>query len=139
SLIFITTMTVHTIVQIITLGLDGGFTYYFFNMSILIVFTKWKPIYKMIGIMLEIVSFVVVFIIAINSSPLTSIDLTMTVILHIMNLLLNIAAVANSAHHYLLIATKAQKNLIEYAQTDFLTKLPNRAAFQHYTENLQKK
>lgn len=137
SLIFITTMTIHTIVQVIILGLDGGFTYYFFNMSILIVFTKWKSIYKMLGVFLEITAFISVSIYALNNFPLTTIDLTMTIILHIMNLLLNIAGVANSANHYLLIAKKAQINLLEFAQTDYLTKLPNRAAFQHFTDKLK--
>src|SRR5690606_24865107 len=88
SLVFIAAMTVHTIVQVIILGLDGGFTYYFFNMSILIVFTKWKSLYKLLGVFIEVSAFIAVTIYALNVQPLTSIDLTMTIILHIMNLLL---------------------------------------------------
>src|SRR5690606_37946357 len=71
SFIFITTISIHSLILVIILGLSAGFTYYFFNMCVLIVFTRWQPIFKLIAIILEIIAFISVSIYAYNALPIT--------------------------------------------------------------------
>ena len=48
SFLFILTITLLGVIQVLLFGLNSGFMYYFFNMSVLIVYTKWPKKLKLI-------------------------------------------------------------------------------------------
>lgn len=136
SWLFILTMTFGTVLNSIIFGFGGGFAFYFFNISVLIVFTLWKGLTKFIAIIIEVSLFIILAIYQVYNAPITLLTTNMTIVFLILNITLNIAGVANSSYVYLKIATSAQKDLRKFAETDFLTTLPNRGAFHHYISQL---
>lgn len=134
AFLFIATITALGVIQVLLFGLASGFMYYFFNMSVLIVYTKWRPSLKLVGIVIQIILFVFTFIYAINNPPFYPLSNAWIIFFHILNVFLNITGVANSAYYYIRIANDAQKTLSQLARTDYLTGVNNRVAFDDYIE-----
>lgn len=132
SLVFIVAISLFAGMLSIFLGLETGFQYLFLSMSLLIVFSKWPNVLKIIAIVLEGLLFLFVAIHLFYMGPLHTIGTTYTLIFLIFNIVANILAVARIAYHYLKIARRAESTLKEFAETDFLTKLPNRAGFHSF-------
>ena len=134
ALLFIGVITALGVLQVLLFGLTSGFMYYFFNMSVLIVYTKWRPSLKFIGVLIEIILFGVTFIYAIYNAPFYPLELGWIIFFHTINFVLNITGVANSAYYYIRIAQDAQKTLSLLATTDYLTGVNNRVAFDQYMQ-----
>ena len=134
AFLFILTITTLGVTQVLLFGLASGFMYYFFNMSVLIVYTKWKPSLKLVGVLAQIGLFGLTFAYAITNPPLYPLDLGWIVFLHSLNFILNIIGVANSAYYYIRIASDAQKALSKLANTDYLTGVNNRVAFDAFLQ-----
>lgn len=134
AFLFILTITALGVVQVLLFGLNSGFMYYFFNMSVLIVYTKWRPSLKLIGVITQVVLFVLTFIYAINNPPFYPLAMGWLIFFHILNFVLNITGVANSAYYYIRIANDAQKTLSTLASTDYLTGVNNRVAFDTFMQ-----
>ncbi len=126
SLLFIFVITAQSIAHTIILGLGIGFTYYFFNMSILIVFTNWSNKAKLIGVMMEAFALILVFFVAIDRAPIVVLEPLSRNIFHSLNVIFNISGVAHSAYLYMNLANSARLQLEDIANTDYLTKLYNR-------------
>ena len=134
AFLFILTITALGVVQVLLFGLNSGFMYYFFNMSVLIVYTKWRPSLKLVGVITQVVLFVLTFIYAINNPPFYPLAMGWLIFFHILNFVLNITGVANSAYYYIRIANDAQKILSTLASTDYLTGVNNRVAFDAFMQ-----
>ncbi|MCU0104931.1 GGDEF domain-containing protein [Acholeplasma vituli] len=132
SFLFILTITLLGVIQVLLFGLNSGFMYYFFNMSVLIVYTKWPKRLKLLGVIMEIVFFLGTFLYAIGNPPIHPLTDNWITFLHILNFLLNITGVANSAYYYIRIASDAQQALSKLAATDYLTGVNNRISFDAY-------
>lgn len=134
SFLFILTITLLGVVQVMLFGLNSGFMYYFFNMSVLIVYTKWHPKLKFLGVVIQVILFLGTFLFAIQNGPLYPLSTGWLIFLHILNFILNITGVANSAYYYIRIASDAQKSLSKLASTDYLTGVHNRVSFDSYMQ-----
>lgn len=132
AFLFILTISALGVTQVLLFGLNSGFMYYLFNMSVLIVYTKWPRKLKFLGVFLEAFVFMGTFLYAIQNPPLYPLSDGWIMFLHMLNLLLNISGVANSAYYYIQIASDAQKALSNLASTDYLTGVNNRVSFDSY-------
>lgn len=132
SLIFITTVAFTAFLQIHEFGLRTGFQYFYLNLSGLVMFTNWKPWQKAAGTMLLVSSFVLSFQLNYQATPPVELSYFWVFFLHTVNILLNVAGVANSAHYYITITKKAHQTLTDLAMKDYLTGLMNRTSFDHF-------
>ena len=139
SLIFILTITASSIISFYILGPGAGFSFYFFNLSVLIVFTNWKKEYKLVGIILEIIIFMISILIQNQINPLIVSSPSYLTHLQVINALFNIAGVANSSYYYLKIAKAYHMDILQLANTDQLTSLANRNSFVNYYDEIKKK
>ncbi len=137
STIYLTNLTFQAIFNSLAFGTKAGFVFYFFNMAVLIIYTNWKGLYKLLTIGGQTALFLALSIYSLYVPPLHNLSITYTIIFFIINIILNIIGVAHSAHFYLVIARKAQADLRLYAITDYLTGLPNRNAFIHFIRGLK--
>ncbi|NLN79953.1 MAG: GGDEF domain-containing protein [Erysipelotrichia bacterium] len=137
SLIFISAISALAATFTLMLGLESGFQYLFLSMSLLIVFAKWDNVWKIIAIIFEAAIFLAVVIYVFYQGAFMSIDSLYLLSFLIFNIITNILAVTRIAYHYLTIARKAENTLTEFAETDFLTKLPNRAAFHSFVNKMK--
>jgi len=135
AFLFILTITALGVIQVLLFGLNSGFMYYFFNMSVLIVYTKWRPSLKFVGVLTQIILFVFTFAYAIQNPPLYPLAIGWIIFFHVLNFILNIVGVANSAYYYIRIAKDAQNSLSTLATTDYLTGVNNRVAFDTYMQD----
>ena len=137
SLIFILIMTMQATLSTFRYGLAPGFAFYYLNLCVLIVFTNWKGPLKLIGIFIEVALFVLVFLYLHYFGAQNTMSDPYLITFVIINMALNVIGVANSSHFYLMIATRAQKDLRIFATTDYLTSLPNRAAFYSFVSKIK--
>lgn len=136
SLIFILAMNFSVVISLFAFGRNAGFYYYFFNLSVLIVFSNWKGIHKLLFILLEVILFFTIHLISLKTAPLLTMSFSFLLFLHTLNILFNIAGVANSAYYYVRITKDYQKDILTMASTDYLTGLPNRSTFTKFYDNL---
>lgn len=132
SLIFITTVAFTAFLQIHEFGLRTGFQYFYLNLSGLVMFTNWKPWQKAAGTILLVSLFILSFRMSYQVSPPVELNYFWVFFLHTVNILLNVAGVANSAHYYITITKKAHQTLTDLAMKDYLTGLMNRTSFDHF-------
>ena len=132
SILFISAITLQSASEIFVFGLEPGFGYYFFNMSVLIVFTNWKGWVKFSSIGLEVAVFITSFLIMRGQVPPVIMAPWLVITFHTLNVVLNTLGVANSTHFYQLIASDAYQKISQLATTDYLTNIPNRTAFGDY-------
>lgn len=132
SLIYITLILAMTVIEVLQFGLQPGFQYYFFNLAGLIMYTNWRTWQKWAGVFVDTGLFLAVFFLTVGRTPPEPLGSTLTGVFHSLNVLLNIAGVANSAHYYITIATKAHKQVSKLAMQDYLTGLMNRTSFDAF-------
>lgn len=138
SFLFIIMVTFTACLQIHFFGLSTGFQYFFINLSGLVMFTNWKPQYKLLGILILTSLFLYSFRMGFRNVPLTPLPDKWVYFLHSVNVLLNIAGVANSANYYISITRNAHDRLSDLAMKDYLTGLMNRTSFDQILLNLYK-
>ena len=138
SFLFIAMITVHTIAFIVVFGLGLGFSYYFFNMVALIMYTNWSDKSKLIGVLCEIAVLIFVFQYATTNSPITLVTPLLGTIIHTMNVIFNIAGVGHSAFYYQNIVKTSKFQLEALANTDHLTNLPNRLSLNKSLDEIIK-
>lgn len=136
SLIFISMVAFTAFLQIYVFGLRTGFQYFYLNLSGLVMFTNWKPWQKAVGIILMISFFILSFWIGYQVSPPVELSYNWVFFLHTVNIVLNVAGVANSANYYITITRNAHHRLTELAMKDYLTGLMNRTSFDHFLTDL---
>lgn len=132
SLIYMSCISVATIVTVLMLGLDAGFQYIFLSLVGLIMFTNWNAWQKVTGVILEIAFAITVFFLSYGKVAPIQLSYKMMSVFHVSNIALNIAAVANSANYYILISKDAYMKVRELASKDYLTNLMNRGSFEEY-------
>mgnify|MGYP003588994543 CR=1 FL=1 len=136
AFVYIAIAMMVSIVEVNTFGLEPGFQFVYFNLAGLITFTNWKPIYKLVGEVVNIVIFITVFLLIYDKVPPIVLSHEMIRFFYITNILLNITGVANSANYYITIATKAHKKISALAMRDYLTNLMNRSSFDDYMKEI---
>ena len=137
SFIFITALTIQAAVETYVFGFQLGFQYYFFNMSVLIIYTNWHKISKYAGVFSQIFLFVLLYFLTRNEPAMTVVSSGLMMFFHTINIVLNIIGVANSSYYYLKITINAQSYLKKLATTDYLTEIPNRTGFSQYYESIK--
>lgn len=130
-------MNFSLVISLFAFGRSAGFYYYFFNLSVLIVFSNWKSPYKLVSILLEVTLFIFIHFMSFRNPPFLVMSSNYLMLLHTMNVLFNIAGVANSAYNYVNIAKDYQRGILEMASTDYLTGIPNRSSFTKYYDKVQ--
>lgn len=135
ALLYIGYVSIIALIQGVHFGLNSGYPYYFFNMSGLIMYSSWKSWQKVIGLTSEFILFIILFIMAYDQIPLIHLSYGYMFFLHTLNILLNIAGVANSANYYIGIATKSHNKVLNLAIKDYLTNIMNRTAFDDFIVN----
>lgn len=128
GLVFIGIVTVHAITNLVILGVHVGFQYYFFNMAALIIFTNWHLRYKILGIAIQLILFIVIDTILQGTIPPVVLSDTARGWFHAFNVLMNMLAIGHSPLFYMSIAQQAQQALSLQATTDYLTGIFNRNA-----------
>lgn len=136
SFLFIATVALTAFLQIYVFGLRAGFQYFYLNLSGLIMFTNWKPRIKALGILLIISCFILSFWMSYQITPPIALSVGWIFFFHTLNILLNVAGVANSANYYISITRSAHKKLTDLAMKDYLTGLMNRTSFDHFLDDL---
>lgn len=136
ALLFIGYITFLTAIEVFVFGLIGGFQYFFFNMTGLIMFSSWSPRQKLAGVLTEATLFICIFFLVLNRDPVTILSGGMTLFFHTLNVLLNLSGIANSANYYIRVATRARQGLSNLAMRDYLTGLMNRTAFDGHISGL---
>ncbi len=129
AFIFITMISIQSFFEVICFGMASGFVYYFFNMSILIIYTNWKGIYRLLGVIIQISLIIITFLYTKDQQPIVVLSPFLLYFFHITNAIFNVTGVANSANYHLSIVKDAQTALSKLAMTDYLSGLPNRTAF----------
>lgn len=137
SALFIANITFQAVSNSLFFGTKTGFVFYIFNMSVLIVYTKWKGIYKLLGIILEALILIGVSIYSVYVPIITPLATPLLITFFVINVILNLAGVTNSPNFYLGIARQAQADLRLYAITDYLTQLPNRTALNNFIKGMK--
>ena len=130
--IFITVMAIQSSLEIVSFERYTGFSFYFFNLAGLIIFTSWKGIHKVLAILAMTSLFIASMLYAMNTAPVILLSPEFVAFFLILNIILNIFGVSNSANFYVRITRQAHHQLERAAMTDFLTNLPNRIAFEHF-------
>ncbi len=130
SLLFLMIITFNSSAHAVVFGLSAGFGYYFLNQAGLIIYTNWRKSWKLIGVAIQFMALVGVFVFYQVQGPLIELSLGHLIFLHALNGALNIIGVANSANYFLRIAGRANQTLATLAYTDYLTGLPNRTALE---------
>lgn len=136
SLIFIYYISFLAVVQFLLFGFQSGYQYFFFNMSALIIFTRWKSWQKSLGVAVEIVLFIGAFFLIQFTHWTIELSYEMVVFFHTLNIILNIIGVANSARYYVHIATKYHHKVLNLATRDYLTDIANRTFFDEYWDEV---
>jgi diguanylate cyclase len=134
SFIFITMVTVVTAAETIAFGLSSGFALFHLNMSILIIYTNWSTKHRFIGVVIQALIMMATYFYLQVYPPLTEVEPIFLNIFFVMNVILNVTAVAHSAYYYENIAKRNRTKLEEIAQQDPLTGLPNRLSLNQYLE-----
>ena len=137
SLVYIGLLLVVAVVEVLTFGLGVGFQYYFFNMAGLIIYTNWRGWQKFMGLFLEAVLLVVLYFMMAGRAVPVELGYGLAVFFHTVNVVLNIAGVANSAIYYKKIAMDAHEEITDLAMTDYLTGLLNRSAFDGIMDHFE--
>ena len=132
SFIFITMVTLVTAIETITFGLDSGFGLFHLNMAILIVYTNWSNRNRLLGVIVQGLLFIATYTYLQYFPPLTTVEPIYMHIFFVMNVVLNITAVAHSAYYYENIAKNNRSRLEEIASKDPLTTLPNRLSLNQF-------
>lgn len=139
SFLFISMVTIVTSMENIAFGMEAGFGLFHLNMSILIVYTNWEDRYKLLGVIIQAAIFIASFFYLEAYPPFTIIEPLYKEIIFVMNVLLNITAVAHSAYYYENIAKRNREKLEDIARQDHLTGLPNRLSLNQYlTKSIDK-
>lgn len=128
-LVFIITMNLSTIFSVYMIGSQSGFFYYFFNLSVLIIFSTWSGRGKLIALTLQTIIFIMLYYRTYNLVPYYNINVNILIFIHILNVMFNIVGVSNSAHYYIKVVKKYQAEITQIASTDYLTNLSNRVVF----------
>lgn len=135
SLIYLSLIMAISVSEILVFGLRPGFQYFFFNLAGLIMFTNWRPWQKAASIAIETGLLIAVFLVMVGKVPPAQMTEGQTAFFHALNVILNMAGVANSANYYISIATKAHKRISSLAMKDYLTNLLNRTSFDATMDN----
>jgi diguanylate cyclase (GGDEF)-like protein len=130
--VFIAVISLQAALEIVMFERYAGFAFYYFNLAGLIIFTNWKGIVKITSIVLMSLLFFSAMLIAMNIPPYIPLSREWVIFFLFINIAFNITGVANSAHYYVRIARHAHHQLERAAFTDFLTRLPNRIAFDQF-------
>ena len=126
SALFITLVSVTSFTAVIAYGSGVGFNLYFFNVAVLIIFSKWSPMFKTIGIMAEIALIIGAHIHALVLDPMTVTSQSLLTTMFVVNVILNMFGIVNSSLFHMNIARKANRLLGVMATTDELSGLTNR-------------
>jgi diguanylate cyclase (GGDEF)-like protein len=126
SALFITLVSVTSFMALIAYGSGVGFNLYFFNMAVLIIFSKWSPLAKTSGVLTEIALIIGAYVHALAFDPLTVAPQSLLTIMFVVNVVLNMFGIVNSSRFHMNIARKANTLLGVMATTDELSGLTNR-------------
>lgn len=135
SFIFLTMTTIQTVAQVVVFGMGYGFMFYFFNICVLIVYTKWKGLTRFLWVFAEVLIAVGLIVYHQFYHPLHILSPSFGLFFLVINLVLNVTGVAHSASFYIGIVQRARKNLEYLATRDYLTGLPNRAALRDFIDD----
>lgn len=135
SFLFIGMVSLQATLQIIVFGKGLGFIFYFFTICMLIFYAKWRGNTRFFVIVGEGLLAIGLIVFSQFNSPLVVLSDEFSLLFLLINFILNITGVINSANFYMGIVGKARKNLEVIALHDYLTGLPNRAALSNFTEN----
>lgn len=136
SVVFLSAISLQTFVEVIFFDFRSGFFYYFFNIAGLIMYTNWTNRQKIMGISIEILLFVIGFLLAFTHGPMIELSTSLLIFFHIANIVLNMTGIGNSALYFLKIVDKAQETLSNLALIDQLTNIPNRTAINEHFEDI---
>lgn len=129
SLIYLVIMSLSAFVNSLVFGLNVGFGFYFFNYAGLIIYTNWKPLYKLFAIVIDALLLYSLYIYFIFNVEMITLSNELFYTFLVFNIVLNIVGIAHSAYFYMNNAMIATERLSYLSTTDLLTGLLNRSAF----------
>ena len=136
ALLYFVVFNITLSVEITLFGFHAGFQYLFFNYVGLMMFTSWKPWQKLMGVLMETGLFLVLFFLNYDQVPPIQLGFAATAFFHTLNILMNVAGVANSANYFIRIAKRAHRRIHDLATKDYLTNLMNRTSFDSITAEM---
>ena len=129
ALIYISTMSLHGTFLITQLGVTSGFDFFLFNLAGLIMFTDWKPIERVLGVLSEILLMVLAYAILNAQGVQFALTSQQSFSFLIANTTINIAGIANSVAYFRNLVDTNTSRLLDLTITDALTQAYNRGYF----------
>lgn len=129
SLVYISTMSLHGTFLITQLGVTSGFDFFLFNLAGLIMFTDWKPHWRLLGVFIEIVLLILAYGIVHQQGVPFTLTTAQSVSFLVVNASINIAGIANSVAYFRNLVDQNTSRLIDLSITDPLTQAYNRGYF----------
>lgn len=129
SLLYISTMSLHGTFLITQLGVNSGFDFFLFNLAGLIMFTDWKPYWRVLGVLSEILLMILAYAIIGQQGIQFILTDAQSFSFLIVNTTINIAGIANSVAYFRNLVDQNTSRLIDLSITDPLTQAYNRGYF----------
>jgi diguanylate cyclase (GGDEF)-like protein/hemerythrin-like metal-binding protein len=129
SLIYILSMSLHGTFLITQLGVTTGFDFFLFNLAGLIMFTDWKPQWRMLGVFGEIALILIAYAILGTYGIQFELTTAQSVSFLVVNTTINITGIANSVAYFRRLVDTNTSRLIDMTITDPLTQAYNRGYF----------
>ena len=136
SSIWLLAIFVHSFYSIIVFGWEHGYQYYFLTLVAVVFFARWSIILRGIitfGLcMIELYMFQYTEV----HKPITASSESTIYVMHIFNVGANFLALAYASLYYRKYSEQMEQRLYDLANTDMLTGISNRRAFEQYAKRI---
>lgn len=129
AFIYISTISLHGVFLITQLGVNSGFDFFLFNLAGLIMFTDWKPLWRMLGVLTEVLLMILAYAIVNVYGAAFILKADQSFAFLIINTAINITGIANSVAYFRRLVDINNTRLIDLSITDPLTQAYNRGYF----------
>ncbi len=126
--IFCGAILYHASYSVLAFGCTSGMFYYYFTITALLFFSTWRPFSKIAGIGFIAAAYIVLYTISTRQAPVTSLSNSVSTLLNLANMVVNLAAIAYSAFFFARFTEASQETLKLQSIWDNLTGLLNRKA-----------
>lgn len=130
SIVWILVISIHSFYSIIAFGWNHGYQYYFLTLVIVVFFARWPIFLRGVITIILCVAELYMFRYTEIHIPKTESSESTIYIMHIFNVITNFFALAYASLYYRKYSEQMEQRLYHLANTDVLTGISNRRAFE---------